>query len=132
MQGGLKQTVPFYTTWGQSSHMVVGQPKCWGPLSVSGWFSGGCWLTHLPGLAVCLRHKAFEVNDGKPGLGSYAQTTHISCSSDVGLHEDVCELRLSPICSEAFLKPRPGSRLNSLNGQEPDRNTFPNWRKKLS
>lgn len=85
-----------------------------------------------PGLAVCLRHKAFEVNDGKPGLGSYAQTTHISCSSDVGLHEDVCELRLSPICSEAFLKPRPGSRLNSLNGQEPDRNTFPNWRKKLS
>ena len=134
MQGGLKHgdanyVFLRYLPWAQSSRAVVGTAQMVGLALLLCKSPGHSreatgWPISLA-LAVCLHHEAFGVNDGEPGQAILTvampkpPTFHIvvilACTK-------MC-VRLSflSFCSEAFLKPRPGNRLDSLNGQEPDR-----------
>lgn len=54
-----------YVPGDRAAMWLWGQPKCWGSLL--------CWVVHgrvladpSPGLAICLQHEAFGVNDEEP------------------------------------------------------------------
>lgn len=122
------QTTSFCTTY-PADRPVVGTAQMVSSLSCHrspgrSWEGAG-WPVSLALAVQLLHHETFGVNEGEAGQAILT----VAMPKPPAFHIDVIlpctkvcvSLSLLLFCSEAFLKPRPGSRLDSLNGQEPDR-----------
>lgn len=116
-----------YLPWGWSSHRVVGTTHT--GLSLlprrspgRSWEDAGCPISLA--LALCLHHEVFGVNDVQPGQAILTVAIHTPPTFHVEViltYTKRVSLSFLSFCSVAFLKPKPASRLDSLNRQEPDK-----------